>query len=458
MASAQSPDRSVIDRLAQYMVEARDARLPPEVAKKAKHHILDTIAAMVSGAQLGPGQLAIKYIQAQGGTPEAQVAGCSLVTTAVNAALANGIMAHADETDDSHAPSGTHPGCAIVPAALAMAEKADRDGQAFLNAVVLGYDIGCRSIRALGYRNPLEQRDFSSHSIGGLYGAAAAAGALTNISPTQIRYLISYTAQQASGIPSWASDPDHIEKAFDFAGMPARNGVTATTLVESGFTGVWDVFDGDRNFFRSFSQSPNPEEMLDGLGSRYEVMLTNIKKYCVGSPIQAAVEALLNIMEEHHVAPADIEHMEVTLPVGGARIVNDREMPDINLQHIMAITLLDRELSFSSAHDYRRMKAAQVLELRRRIELKGDDALVTPESQRQAIVEITTKTGQRFRDHVVKVRGTAENPMTTQEVEDKARELLAPSLGVLKADALISTIRDLESLDSVRVLRPLLQP
>ena len=150
--------------------------------------------------------------------------------------------------------------------------------------------------------------------------------------------------------------------------------------------------------------------------------------------------------------------MVVTLPVGGARIVNDRHMPDINLQYILSVILLDGHLTFAAAHDVPRMNHPDVLDLRGRIELQGDDALVTPESPRQAIVEVATRGGERLRDHVVMVRGTAENPMTTEEVEQKARDLLTPTLGEAKADRLISAVGNLESLGSVRELRTLLQP
>src|SRR5207253_10744637 len=105
---------------------------------------LDTIAAMISGSHLAPGMKAIAYVKTLGGVKEAAVLGSRFVTTAVNAALANGMLAHADETDDSHAPSLTHPGCGIVPAALAMAEREQRSGAALLRAVALGYDVGCR--------------------------------------------------------------------------------------------------------------------------------------------------------------------------------------------------------------------------------------------------------------------------------------------------------------------------
>jgi hypothetical protein len=109
--------------------------LPGPVVEKAKQLVLDTLAAMVSGSRLTPGELAIAYVRAQGGTPEAGVAGSDVVTSAVNAAFANGMLAHADETDDVHRPSATHPGCAVVPAALAMAERGGASGEALLRAV-----------------------------------------------------------------------------------------------------------------------------------------------------------------------------------------------------------------------------------------------------------------------------------------------------------------------------------
>ena len=124
--------------------------------------------------------------------------GSRIVTSAQHAALANGMLGHADETDDSHAPSLSHPGCAVVPAALAMAEREGANGTAFLRAVALGYDVGCRLSLAL---HPYDFRTVghSTHSFGPMFGAAAAAGALAGVNADQARWLLSYTAQQCSG-------------------------------------------------------------------------------------------------------------------------------------------------------------------------------------------------------------------------------------------------------------------
>ena len=120
----------VMQKVSAYIAAAPRKALPPKVAEKTKHHILDTLAAMVSGSRLLPGRKAISYAKTLGGKPEAVIAGSRIVTTAATAALANGMLGHADETDDSHAPSLCHPGCAIVPAALAMGEREHANGAA----------------------------------------------------------------------------------------------------------------------------------------------------------------------------------------------------------------------------------------------------------------------------------------------------------------------------------------
>ncbi|MEA3026002.1 MAG: hypothetical protein QOF91_1287, partial [Alphaproteobacteria bacterium] len=298
--------------LSEYAARALSLPLPEAVAEKAGHHLLDALAAMVSGTQLRPGVVALDYVRKLGGTAEASVLGTRLLTSAVNAALANGMLAHADETDDSHAPSRTHPGCAVVPAALAVAEQTHARGEEFLRAVVLGYDICARVTLALG-ADAVAAASRSTHSIGGIFGAGVAAGALLGLDGAKMRHLLSYCAQQASGVGSNVRDPDHIEKAFDFGGMPARNGVTAATMVAHGFTGVDDVFSGERNFFEAYAADPEPGQLADALGERFEILATNIKKWAVGSPAQAALDALTHLMTAAPLARDEIASIRVHL-------------------------------------------------------------------------------------------------------------------------------------------------
>ncbi|HEX6003577.1 MAG TPA: MmgE/PrpD family protein [Burkholderiales bacterium] len=448
--------------LATYMSRALRKPLPKEVVEKTKHHLLDTIAAMVSGSRLQPGRKAISYVKILGGTRESTVIGSKIVTGAQHAALANGMLAHADETDDSHAPSLSHQGCAVVPAALAMAEREKRNGAQLLRAVALGYDIGTRLNMAL---HAYDFRDVghSTHSFGPMFGAAAAAGALAGLDYDETRHLLSYTAQQCSGVSCWMRDEEHIEKAFDFGGMPARNGVAAAAMVAHGFTAVEDVFSGERNFFIAYDERhrigrpPEPERLTRELGSTFEIMNTNIKRWSVGSPIQAPLDALLDLIREHEIKADEVEKLVVRVAHQGANTTDNRHMPDICMQHMCAVMLLDGIVTFASAHDEKRMKDKRVLGLRRRIELYGDDELTRALPARQGIVELKLKDGRELRNHVKAVRGTTHNPMTRAEVDEKCFHLMAPILGKARARRLCDAVWALEDMPNVRSLRPLLQ-
>ncbi|MGH8513080.1 MAG: MmgE/PrpD family protein, partial [Gammaproteobacteria bacterium] len=434
-ASQISP---VMRRLSAYIASALRRPLQPAVVEKTKHHILDTIAAMVSGSRLAPGKKAIGYVKTLGGVKEACVIGSHIITTAGNAALANGMLAHADETDDSHAPSLTHPGCGIVPAALAMAERERQNGAALLRAVALGYDVGCRLTQSLDAYQ-FREDGHSTHSFGPMFGAAAAAGALAGLRERQVRYLLSFTAQQASGISCWMRDEEHIEKAFDFGGMPARNGVTAATMVAQGFSGVDDVFSGERNFFAAHGRPADPERLVRGLGEDYEILRTNIKRWSVGSPIQAPLDSLSELSEKNALKADQVEKLTIRVAHRDKNTTDNRPMPDINMQHMCAVMLFDGNVTFKSSHDEKRFRNPKVLEFRKKIEVVGDDALTRTMPARQAIVEITLRDGRTLRHHTVAVRGTAENPMTRAEVDAKSYDLLAPVTGKARARKLCDT-------------------
>src|SRR5580658_4917451 len=235
--AATQPVSQVMTRLSTYMSEASARVLPAEVVEKAKHHILDTFAAMISGSELQPGRTAILFARAHSGEKTATVAASDIVCGAIEAAFSNAMLAHSDETDDSHAPSESHPGASIVPAALAAGEQFNIDGSRFLRAVALGYDVGTRVTMTVGVGAFQTATHISTHALAGTFGSAAAAGCAAALNEQQMRWLIDYASQQASGIKTWQRDTDHIEKAFLFAGMPARNGVTAALLVQAGATG-----------------------------------------------------------------------------------------------------------------------------------------------------------------------------------------------------------------------------
>src|SRR5258707_10180829 len=158
----------ITGHLAAYMAQARDMRLAPDVALEAKHRVLDALAAMVSGSHLQAGEMAIRFARAQGGVAEATVLTTDITTSAVNAALANGMFAHTDETDDFEPVTKAHPGSHVVPAALAMAERE-------------GPDLVRGSHR-------------SAEGTSSTMGAVAAAASLAKLDEKGMRHALSYAA------------------------------------------------------------------------------------------------------------------------------------------------------------------------------------------------------------------------------------------------------------------------
>jgi 2-methylcitrate dehydratase PrpD len=447
----------VITTLSDYMSAAATRTLPEEVITSAKLHLLDTLAAMISGIDLPPAIAAIRFARTGSASPVATVVGTNITCGPIDAALANGMLAHSDETDDSHAPSQSHPGCAVIPAALAAGERFGIDGARFLRAIALGYDVGTRVTMAFGGAKFQTDTHHDSHSTAGVFCAAAAAACAANLNSQQMRWVLDYTAQQTAGIAAWKRDLEHVEKSFVFAGMPSRNGVTAALVVQSGWTGVDDILSGSDNFLMAFAPQADPAVLIDKLGQRYEVVRTNIKKWSVGSPIQAPLDAMETLLKKYSFRAEQVKKVVVRSATQEAVIVDNRTMPDICLQHMIAVMLVDGTASFRSAHDQKRMHDPAILRERAKVDLISDEGLDRLLPKRVAVVEVTLNDGSHLTERVEAVRGTAENPMTQDEIVAKSRDLIAPSFGSARCTALIDRILKIEDIKNIRELRPLLQ-
>jgi 2-methylcitrate dehydratase PrpD len=451
--NADLPIGELMTRLSAYMSEARTRALPDDVVERAKRHVLDTIAAMVSGADLAPGRAALAFAQSYRGTPAATIVADSVTCGPIEAAMVNGTLAHADETDDTLAPGPWHPGCNVVPAALAVGETSGVDGAGFLRAVVLGYDVGTRLLAAIqpGLATGLKL----SYGIGGVFGAAAAAGSILKFDARQMRWVLSYSAQQASGLESFPRDPDHIEKGFIFGGMPARSGVTAALLVKSGWTAVHDVLSGEEGFLHAQAPTGKHELLVDALGERYELMRANIKKWTVGQPIHAPLDAIEALLRRQPIDAAQIEQIVLRYPPGS---ITDNSGPsDINVQHAVAVMLIDKTVTFRSIHDAARMQDPTIVRLRSRTRLDPGPAGASA-ATRPPLVQITMTNGTRLtQDNTGAVLGTAANPMSRAQVASKARDLVEPVLGTSQTARLIERVLSLDTARDLSSLRPLLQ-
>jgi 2-methylcitrate dehydratase PrpD len=454
-AGAATEDVSpMMAKLSAYMSGAGGQALPDEVVQETKYHVLDTLAAMISGSELPPGRQALRFARTYGGDRIATVVASEILAGPIEAAIVNGALAQSDETDDNYSAGGAHPGCAVVPAALALGETFGVDGTRFLRAVTLGYDIGMRAMKTILGQTVL--RD--THNIVGTFGASAAAGCVANLSTRQMCWLLDYAAQQAgAGFGAWQRDTEHMEKAFVFGSMAARNGVTAALLIQSGWTGVSDVFSGHENFFQSYAANANPAGLIDGLGERYEVTQTIIKKWTTGGPIQSPLDALVNLRKQHPFEADQVRQVVVRLSTSAAPKVDNSQSPDLCLQYLVAVMLLDKTVSFRAAHDTLRMQDAPVLRERAKVQLIAEEGLERLLPKRVAVVEVALTDGTHLSERNDTVRGSPENPMSREEVVEKARDLITPVLGAETCTKLIDTVFALERMNDIGELRPLLQ-
>jgi 2-methylcitrate dehydratase PrpD len=437
--------------VASHAAGTMDSSLPEDVREKGRIHLLDTLAAIVSGAKLEAGIAGQRYTESLRGLPTAVILGTSLRAPLAEATLANGMAAHADESDDSHEDSQTHPGCGVVPAAISVADELGSSGEALLRSVVLGYEMTIRFARAFGSGMTFKSSSMSSHAYGPLFGAGYAAGILMGFKQGDFAALLNYLAQEASGLTTWRLDKAHTLKSYVFAGMPAMNGVKAAALVRAGFTGGGDALNmNDRNMLDAICPSPRPEALTDRLGTYFTILETDIKKYPVGFPIAAPVAALEKIIAAHAPKPAEVTAIRIYYEEDWYKVIGDKSlMPDVNLRYCMAVTMLDGRLTFDASHDARRMLHTDVINLGKKIQFLGP----TPGLERFATEVELDANGKTFRAVQDRnVLGRYENPMTRAQVEDKALELLQTVLPAAQACEVIAMTAKIEQIGNVRGL------
>src|SRR5262249_48356860 len=222
-----------------------------------------------------------------------------------------------------------------------------------------------------------------------------------------------------------------------------------------GWTGIDDILSGPDNFILATAPAADPARLIEKLGERYEVMRTNIKNWSVGSPIQAPLDAL-DLMAKRRRFNADaVRKGVVRLGTREASVVDNREIPDICLQHMVAIMLIDGTVSFAAAHDVARMREASVLAQRAKVELVPDAEL--DRRVREANVTVVLADGSELSGHVSAVRGTAANQMPREEGVGNCCGLMATVLGAAHSDVLVEAVLATHRVKGVRDLRPLLQ-
>lgn len=450
----------LIGTLVQYIRRFRDDAIGDDARHWGTYCLLDLFGCMI--AATSPKFTAVgilqRFLEHEGGRPVASVAGLPTRTSPTHAALVNGVLGYYCDSEPRHTNSVVHILPAVVPAALAVGETEGATGEEFFTAVVLGIEVGCRISQALDPK-ALYARGFHPTSIGGTFGAAAAAGHLMRLDDAAWRHTLGLAAQQACGLLAWVDDPTEHSRPLN-CGLAARNGVAAATWAALGMGGPPDIFDGKYEIFTAFSGVRRPEGLTDGLGSRLLVTELAAKRHVSCGFLHAGLDALLDLVAEHGLAIQDIDALDLHLATTPARVVDNNPIKSHHAQYVLAVAALNGRVTIEDILGDG-VTHPEVDRLSRRITVVYDDELEQLYPRQYAsIVVLRTRDGRTLERRVDWPRGWPQNPMTDAQWREKFRTLTAYRCTEAQAERIadltlaIDKVTDIRALAAALSLRP----
>ena len=436
------PAAPLTEALAAFVAGLDQRGLPDEVRRRALTLVLDGSGALLaaSNPDYSTGRLIAGLARdLGGGEGTSSVVGHGFRTGCADAALANGTMGYACDVEPHHPEAILHPVAVMVPTALAVGERVGASGARFLDSIALGLEVEYRVSMALG---PAEQYALGFHpsAVCGCFGAAASAAYLLGLDTGATRRALGLAACQASGLMAWESEPTENSRPFQM-GVAARNGVTAALLAERGFGGPPSVFDHGHTVFRAFSRNPSPELLTDGLGERFAgVMEMAIKPYACCSFLHPGLDALLGIVREQAITPADVEAIDFHFPHSGCHCIDGNPLKSHCAQYVFAVAVARGRLDVSDIFIDRRGGDPVVADLSRRVGVihdRGHLEALFPDFYATE-VEVRTRGGGVFRRRHDIARGYPEAPLSDDEIAAKFAELA----GTVASPGRVGALRD----------------
>ena len=422
---------SITHRLAQHAIETPFEAIPQENLEAARLLMLDTLAVAWAGADAPGCPEAHALLAEEGGCEDATVWAFGGRLPAASAAFINSMMAAAIEYDSIGLGVAVHVNVAVLPAALAIAERQHASGQDFLAALVLGCDIAHRFAASAAYPN----RGFHYTAAMGGFGSAAAASRLLGLSIEQTQHALGIAFIQASGTQQANIQPSLSKRML--SAFAARSGVYAAQLAQRGITAPPDVIEGKFGLYALY-QEGSAEALVHALGKRFDNDQASIKKYPSCGCNHTAIDATLNLVQRHDLKPDDVLEIDVTITPYIERIVGGAYDPggdaqvaaQFNLRYSIACALVRRRLGLTEIQPEAARDPAIAAHMSK-IKLKVD----TGQSGTRGPVELRMRT----RSHgevtcrVEDVAGEKNNPIPQAAVEDKFKECFSSGVRPLSA-------------------------
>ncbi len=463
--SAATP--AVSRRLAGFLAGTAFGDLPPGVISDTKRAVLDWFGSAMAGALEPPARMARTVVAGFGSADEATVFP-GVRTSALGAALANGVASHILELDDVHKGSTLHGAAPIIPAALGVAERERSDGRAFLLAVALGYEAALRVGEAV---NPSHYRFWHPTGTAATFGAAAAAGSLLRLDGPGMLDAMGTAGTQASGL--WEFNADGAMSKHLHPGKAAFNGVLAADLARAGFTGASRILEGDRGFFRATSDAYVGDRVTDGLGERWKVSENCFKLHACCGHTHTAIDTALDLRSQlgwmGWEALDQVREIRISTYGPGYEIVREANprtpyQAKFSLAYVVAAALLEGRVGLEQFAEGRftptGVAEPGIAALLPRTRIDVDPGLTAryPEAW-PARLSLTLASGRIIDADADYPRGNPENPVSSEALEAKARDLISPRYGSEMAQHVIETVRGLENVpDMAALMRTLIRP
>lgn len=457
MSASQPPLLPHASRdLARFCAELRFQDIPHAVIEHIKASLLDSIGVCLHGVTLPWTRQVQALVEAEDARGRASIFGSGKKTSAANAVLVNSTAGHAFELDDIHKESIIHPGSLAFPVALACAEhKGSASGRDLLAAMVAGYEIGARVGNAATVR--LLLKGFHPQGTSGAFTAAASAAHMLRLDADETLHAFGIVGSQAGGL--MAAQEGAMVKRFH-SGRAAQSGIYSALLARQGFTGIEDVLEAAYGgYLVTHSDQPAPQKLTAGLGSTWETLNVGYKPYAAVTSIHTALDALAQILRDNALRPEDIAQIEASLSQATyvhcaweykAQGVTAAQM---NLYYGLAMIVLDGT-AFVEQYREERLQDPRVLDLIGRMKARIDPQIEAMGAQfrHAARVRVTTRDGRSFRAELLNRRGSAENPLAPQDVEEKFRAVVQSCLAPAQVDKTVALVRTLERQDDLAEL------
>ena len=444
----QAPD--VTERLSHFVVGTLWDDLKPEVTHQAKRSLMNFFAAALTGCRDRTIEIALQTLADFSGGKQATVVGRSERVDALSAAFLNAASANVLDFCDTHVPTAIHPTAPVVPALLALAELTRVSGRDLLLALVLGHEVECRIGTAMSPSH--YQRGWHITSTCGVFGAAVGAGKLLGLSAQQMIFALGAAATQSGGLCECLGTP---AKSVS-VGNAARNGLLSALLAAKNFDGPAEPLTGAQGYYHALNEMPDLSSLTQNLGETWEILGTAYKPYPCGFVIHPVLDCVLDWRSAN---PAAV--VGKVIVAGNPLLAARADRPDISTgreaqvstQHAVAAALVTGKAGVDEFTDAC-VNDPKVLALRGKVTVLRDEAFPTT----SAAVEITTADGKVHKVAQAAARGSADNPMSDRDLEDKLRTAAANAIAGRDIEPLIGAVWQLDAREDISGLALLSTP